>query len=98
MQHQFATLEELEPECRRHEKRLERQLHIKGKSIVFCIPGRENYAIELSRCNSAESILEWVHHLSEKKWISVELLNRFINLTAEHHELHFRSLSKAGIC
>lgn len=83
----FATIEELEPKFEKHAKQLEKQLRVKGNCIVFHIPNCDEYAIELSRCNSAESILGWVHHLSEKRWISTELICRFIELATSHHKI-----------
>ena len=66
----FAELSEL---CR-----------IQGDEIVF---GRGDgyYAISLATCASAEAILFWVLYLSQKSWVTPDILDRFAGLAADHY-------------
>jgi len=36
------------------------------------------YRIELNRITDPESVLRWVHHLTEKTWMTTELVHEFI--------------------
>jgi hypothetical protein len=40
----------------------------------------DDYDIPLKKCKTAEEILEWVHHLLGKKWVSREIIRRFIEI------------------
>ena len=72
-------------ELQDHERNLDRLCRIEDGFIVL---GDEiNYAIKLSRCASYEKIVWWVSHLSEKTWMTLDLLARFIETACEHHGL-----------
>ena len=47
----------------------------------------KEYFIEWSRCDDIVKILEWVHHLSEKSWITSECIHEFITAATAHHKL-----------
>jgi hypothetical protein len=42
------------------------------------INGPSQYEIALSRCATAEAILQWVRHLSEKTWVTTEIIEQFV--------------------
>lgn len=42
------------------------------------IHGPYQYEIALSRCSTAETILQWVRHLAEKTWMTTEIIERFV--------------------
>lgn len=42
------------------------------------IHGPFAYEIALSRCSTAVAILQWVRHLSEKTWVTTEMIERFV--------------------
>ena len=42
-----------------------------------------NYDIELTQCNTAEAILHWVAHLSEKIWVTNQHINEFVEATTK---------------
>jgi hypothetical protein len=50
---------------------------------IFTTAGGYEYAIELTRCNTALKILGWVRHLSDKSWATSKVLRDFID-TASH--------------
>ena len=39
-----------------------------------------NYHIELSRIPDERGLCEWIHHLSEKGWVTGEIINEFIQV------------------
>lgn len=40
------------------------------------------YDIPIKECGTAERILGWVLQLSEKTWMTMEVLNRFVHVAA----------------
>jgi len=60
---------------------LARLVYETKKAIVLNV--RCLYAIDKPQLDTAEKILRWTIHLSEKNWMTKELLNYFI-LTACH--------------
>ncbi len=53
-----------------------------GKWITI-LNDHGGYDIELSRCNTAQSILAWVAHLSEKIWIETQMINEFVKIATK---------------
>jgi hypothetical protein len=58
------------------------QTFIKGGSIVL---NEKGYEIQLSGCDSAAKILGWVVHLSEKAWVTREIIRSFVVKASNHH-------------
>lgn len=52
--------------------------------ITINIPGEWSYDISRLSCQTAEQVLEWVSHLAEKQWMTMEALRRFI-VIASHN-------------
>ena len=52
----------------------------------------KSYDVALNRCSTPESILGWVHHLSEKNWVSKKMLREFIEIAANHHGIEYRPI------
>jgi hypothetical protein len=46
------------------------------------IHGPFEYEIELARCATAVAILQWVRHLSEKTWVTTEMIERFVDVAS----------------
>ncbi len=65
---------------------LHKQCYLDGNFIVLNV--RFPYEIELSRCDTPEKILQWSFHLGAKNWVSGLLINRFINLACQAHNLN----------
>ena len=57
-------------------ERLGRQVRVDGDYLIVDIG--YSYEIALSRLDSAEKILAWVHHLSQKANVSAEILGEVI--------------------
>jgi hypothetical protein len=70
----------------REKEELARLCYIDGDFIVFDAQGTK-YEISFSECASYPAILKWVYHLSQKSWITLPVLLRFVYLACEHHGL-----------
>lgn len=59
---------------------------VKDKHIIIKDPEPQgwNYDILISDCNTPEKILSWVMHLSEKNWVTKDIIRQ---LRARHHRL-----------
>lgn len=51
----------------------------------------EHYPIAFDDCDSAEKILSWILHLSEKTWVTTDLLRRFIEQASARINLDVHS-------
>jgi hypothetical protein len=62
-------------------------VYVDGEYIVFKLPegcSDEDYQVALDRCSTPKAILEWVHHLKPKYWVTEPMIHRFVQLAAEH--------------
>jgi len=82
----FLSANELAESCKRHEAWLRRNCYIRRRCIVLKA-GSFAYEVELSRCNTHAKLIGWVHHLNEKRWMTTQLMNRFLELCCKHHGL-----------
>ena len=55
--------------------------------IVFKLPTGSIYEIEKTRCNTFPKIIGWVMHMTEKNWVTIEAIRKFIYLAAETNGL-----------
>ncbi|HED2522681.1 TPA: hypothetical protein R4Y92_001419 [Klebsiella aerogenes] len=77
----------------RHQEQLARQVYIRDGHIMLSAPsgdlipgdeeGRE-YDISLKTCATGPQILSWAFQLTNKEWVTTEMLHRFIQLAAEN--------------
>jgi hypothetical protein len=51
---------------------------------LLTIHDPSEYEIALSRCATAEGILQWVRHLSEKTWVTTEIIERFVPVASQN--------------
>lgn len=56
--------------------RLAEQVKIVDGHIVINID--YEYNISLDSCRTADAVLEWVHHLTKKTWMTNDVMERFI--------------------
>jgi hypothetical protein len=59
---------------------------IRGDEIIIDPKGMD-YPIGLGRCDTHEKIVGWVLHLSEKRWITVLMIEMFILTACDRHGL-----------
>ncbi|WP_158755343.1 hypothetical protein [Dyella sp. S184] len=80
------TLEEPDFEkYKKHFEELAKTVLVKDGHIVINV--HNEYNIALSSCNTHEKILGWVFHLTEKTWISRDVLRRFILVACHENGL-----------
>lgn len=56
------------------------------------IHGPFDYEIALGRCANAVAILQWVRHLSEKTWVTTEMIERFVAVASSKIDLDIDSV------
>jgi len=63
---------------------------VQGDYIVIKDPEPNGwgYDIAISDCNTAEKILSWVMHLSEKNWVNTDIIRQFIRVASKACNLH----------
>ena len=59
---------------------------IEGGQIGLKDGDHYSYWIELTRINTPRDLLEWVHHLNGKVWVSKELLDDFIEAVFKYRD------------
>jgi hypothetical protein len=72
-------------------------VYVDGDYIVFRLPeycSDEDYHVALDRCSTPEAILEWVHHLRPKNWMTEPMIRRFVQLATEHHGINIETMGK----
>lgn len=45
----------------------------------------QNYWIELNRIKTRKQLIEWIHHLTGKAWITTAMLDQFIEKVHAHN-------------
>ncbi|ORM96265.1 hypothetical protein [Pantoea septica] len=57
---------------------------VNGKHIIIKDPEPNgwDYDVAISDCNTHEKILSWVMHLSEKNWVTKDIIRQFIRVSA----------------
>jgi len=50
-------------------------IKIEGGKIYFI---NQNYSIEVSEIRTHKQLSQWIYHLTGKPWVTVEILNQFI--------------------
>jgi len=88
-QMEIKTTEQIREEYQETIERLSKMCYIKDDLLILQVGGE--YNIALSRCDTAEKLLTWVHHLSEKTWMTRELLQFFMEKVADHHRIDLHS-------
>lgn len=54
----------------------------------FIVLKEREYPIPLTECNTAEKILGKICHLSNKNWITVEVLGMFIHIACRENKIN----------
>lgn len=77
-------------------KRVQEQEEVLGKQ-VYVVDGHVvinveyEYNIELSRCDTAEKLLHWIWHLTEKTWMNTVVMRRFIEVVCRENKIEMES-------
>ena len=64
--------EDVMKEAERQEQKLRKRVRRRGGYIVL----DGHYRIELTRIDSYKAMVDWVIHLSDKSWVTAEMLGR----------------------
>ncbi|MEM1145199.1 MAG: hypothetical protein AAGI88_21685 [Pseudomonadota bacterium] len=75
----------LKDEVMNQMQRLEKQVYIADDHIVINVS--YEYNIALSRCDTPEKLLHWVWHLTEKSWMTNEVMRRFIDVACRENKI-----------
>ncbi|MEX9792216.1 hypothetical protein [Morganella morganii] len=73
-------------------EKLSKILTVDGNYFVFRLSDDEinNYEINIEACNTAEKLISWVYHLTEKQWMTVDLLRYFIQVASKKSNINIR--------
>lgn len=75
----YMDFEEIKFAVKEHREKMQKMVYIDEGHICLNAPGGVGeYPISLDRVDSAEKILSWIIHLSEKNWVTSEMLGRFV--------------------
>jgi len=72
-----------------NEEVLNQQVSIKNGFIVINVS--YEYKIDLSRCDTAERLLHWIWHLTEKTWMTNDVMRRFIEITCRENSIEMEN-------
>ncbi|CAA0273248.1 MULTISPECIES: hypothetical protein [Klebsiella] len=67
------------------EKELAEIVQVDDTHIVIQIPGEHldgEYEIALVSCKTPEQVVGWIYQLSEKQWVTRDILRRFIEVAS----------------
>lgn len=79
----------LAEKMKEQEETLRKQVFVADGYIVINVS--YEYNIELSRCNTAEKLLHWVWHLTEKTWMTNDVMRRFIEVACSENNIEMEN-------
>jgi len=72
---------------KKEQAELEELVSIQGDCIIIQKGG--GYDIFLAECDTHERILAWTIQLTDKSWMSAQIVNRFVRLALDTHKLRY---------
>lgn len=75
----------LAEKMKEQEKMLQKQVSVSDGHIVINVS--YEYNIELSRCNTPAKLLHWIWHLTEKTWMTNDVMRRFIEVACRENNI-----------
>ena len=75
----------LTEDFKEREDKLQQQVSVKEDHIVINVS--YEYNIALSRCDTAAKLLHWVWHLTEKTWMTNDVMRRFIEVACRENNI-----------
>lgn len=79
----------LAEKMKKQEETLQKQVFLADGHIVINVS--YEYNIELSRCNTPEKLLHWVWHLTEKTWMTNDVMRRFIEVACRENNIEMEN-------
>lgn len=80
-----VDLEQIRKAWMEREEELQKMVYVEEGHIVINV--HYEYNIELGRCDTHAKIVAWAIHLTEKTWMTQEVLRRFMHLAMAEHGL-----------
>lgn len=59
-------------------------VYIKDGNLHFV---KRNYEIEMTCIRGRADIIKWTHHLMGKSWMTIEILEQFLQLTCAYRDI-----------
>lgn len=72
-------------EIMKSKEELYKKIYVIDEHIVINVVSE--YNIPLTGCSTPQGILHWVHHLTEKTWMTTELMRRFIEVACKQSNI-----------
>ncbi len=72
-------------EIKKQEEKLQKQVYVKDDNIVINV--EYEYNISKSSCDTPEKLLHWIWHLTEKTWMTNEVMRRFIEIACKEYSI-----------
>ncbi|CDG99822.1 hypothetical protein [Xenorhabdus bovienii] len=69
---------------------LKNTIRVTDKYFIFYFNGMDQYEIAISDCDTPEKLIPWIFHLTEKSWMSVDLLRHFIRVASNKSNISIR--------
>jgi len=77
------SIRELEVAADAHKKKMNKIVRFHKNNMTVVINLAYPYEVDLDRIKNEIDLLIWVHHLSEKTWMTTEVLSDFMEKVAE---------------
>lgn len=71
------------------EERLRKQVYVEDDHIVINVV--TEYNVAKTRCDTPEKLLHWVWHLTEKTWMTNEIMRRFIEIACRENGIEMQN-------
>ena len=76
----LAGVKTVAERARQQDEELRRVVFVKGNYII--VNASYPYQVPVDECRTAEGLLNWVYHLTEKSWMNTEILRRFMEVAS----------------
>lgn len=64
------------------------KVYIQNKHIIINVT--HEYNIGLNRCDTAEKLLHWIWHLTEKSWMTKDTMREFIEVACQESNIKIK--------
>lgn len=70
------------------EEELAKLVYVEDGHIVINV--HYEYNVALNRCDTPEKLAAWAYHLTEKTWMTTEVMRRFMEVAMAEHGFHLQ--------
>lgn len=75
-------------EYRESKKNFVPKVYMHDKNIIINVT--HEYNIDLNRCDTAEKLLHWIWHLTEKSWMTNDVMREFIEVACQESNIKMK--------